>query len=233
MSFWYNEPKDGEKFASASPQDWNSANSRIEFQELAFLKNDNIYLLFFYATSFPGLVKVGDKTWKFVPQLMQISIQRKDGEKWNSKEKKKTPTPQSTIEKWVSSKLDALEEKKVYTGFLELNNSPVLNGILSGSMPLEATTAIEAQIISIEPIEGEPQLLPINELTLPTKSSWSGSGGGQKESERLSDRYAFFVTEIKRAFPEMLTDNLKEMALAYATNDEVGITVNFLLKVMG
>lgn len=201
MAVFFNAPKDGSKFSSAWIKDWENINSNIEFDALRFTSDDDYYYVYMFAKKFTDLLNLSDKNWKFEPQLMAMQIQRKDVEKWSSKESKKIPSVQSLPEKLVCRFLDKCDASKTYKGFLALQNNGFVNTALTGIDPSgkPVPEALIEQIFSgfgnLE--EAESDLIADDDVKAPVKKSWSGGSKGQSELEKLNDRLSFISAQIK------------------------------------
>jgi len=204
MSGWYNAPKDGAKFSSVAFTDMNSVNSEIQFDELRFTSDDEFYHLYFNATKFGDIVKVGDKDWKFTEQLTSIKIARKNYEKWSSKEGKKVPTEQSRVEKLVCKIFDDLDSTVSYQGFLQLQDGNGIDAILTGTMNGKDVSAMVPTLLetyaSFTPTDANK--ITDADVVAPKKSGGSYGAKAQTELEKLNDRLSFIRTQLTVVYPD-------------------------------
>lgn len=201
MTLFYNEPKDS-KFATVAITDWTAVNSNVDFDELRFASNDEFYFVYMHATKFTDVIKIGDKDWKWTPQLVMIEVARKDVEKWNPKEKKKILTAQSSTEKLVCKMLDDLDSTLCYKGTMVLQESNFNLAILTGKdaqgkdIPEAMIEMLLAPLFNFDLVE-ESSLIPVDDVKVKERKAWSGGKAGQTELEKLNDRFTFIKEQLK------------------------------------
>lgn len=207
--FYYNEKKDGEKFASIGCADWETANSTIEFSEAVFLSDEEFYYFFGYALSFSDCQKIGDKNWKWSPQLVTFKIAKKnykgrkydkDTGKWSDVDKE-----QSVGEKVVCKILESTEDDKFYKGKLQLTTDPSGKAIATGlgddgkPVPSEMLAMLLAYRGTVTEIP-ESKHFKLEDVKLPDKKGGFNRGSsGQKEIERLGDKLQFICNQLSEA----------------------------------
>jgi hypothetical protein len=220
MPIWYNEAKDGSIFSSASITDWNTVNSTIVFDELAFRSDENFYYLFMYAKTFTDLMNVGVKNWEFKPCLIQIKIARIEKyQKYDFKEKKNVEGVQSLPEKLLCNQLENLEESKFYSGKITLRSGEQVIGLVTGihpsdgkPIPDDIKNYLLNEYFRFEEIT-EPIYLKADDLKLPAKKSYSGSSQ-QSELAKIQDREKYIYGVLKQVFPAIPDDfNIYRFAL--------------------
>ena len=79
MSIFFNPPKEDSRYATVGGIDWENINTVVEFSELRYISDESYYYLYLYATKFTDLVKIGEKDWRFEPQLIILDIAKADG----------------------------------------------------------------------------------------------------------------------------------------------------------
>jgi len=227
MTVWFNEAKDGAKFASVGISDFTQCSSKIAFDELGIAENEEAYQLFLYATKFTDLAKNGDKDFKVTaekPQLVTFKVKKKDGEVWSSKEGKKIPSSQSKYEKWLCSKLSNLDASKIYCGHIEVEHT-MCSLLLDGKLEGVAAEVVQSELFSFKEV-AEPKSIKPEDLTIAAKKEWSRGSSGQKEIDKLNDRVQFLIEQVKLIDKDLNPTNLKEVADLY-TLPKVRALVDF------
>jgi hypothetical protein len=217
MAAFYNEGKDGSKFATIAITDWSTVNSSVEFDELRFASDDDFYYLFAQATKFTDVLKVGDKDWKFSPQLVTFSAARKTVQKWNKAEGKKVDTPQSDVERLVCFLLDKLDAEKAYGGFISLQNTNFIKTAIEGkdAQGKDVPEVVREQILGTlgSLYEVETELIPKDDIKVPAKKAWGNGGSkGQTELEKLGDRLTFIAGQLKASGIEYEVKSVYDLA---------------------
>jgi hypothetical protein len=218
MSFWYNTATDGEKFNSISCADWNQVNTNLEFDELAIKEDEDFYYLYGQFTKATDITKVGDKDWKFEPQLLTLKIAKKDYQKYSMKEKKRIPVSQSRVEKYYSKVFSGMNLTVIYSGKIQLQDSGFIDALLTGVDPNnnnvlpDAVLEMMASGFHAFKVVDEPTIIKPDEIKLPTKSggNW-GSGKSQTEYEKLGDRVKFVIEQFKLSIPHTEVNNFPEL----------------------
>jgi hypothetical protein len=225
--FWYIAPKEGQKYAMIGSSNWSDTASKVEFDELGFISEDDFYHVYAYATKFKGIASFGDKSWEFKPQLVKFRVARKDHEK-EDKEKKKVVVTQSRLEKWICSLFGRLEEGKIYSGFINLQDDEFCLTLATGidhntgnQIPEEVLRQMEKMQAYVVEVT-EPKHVLAEDIEIPKgKKGGFGYGGskGQTELEKLNDRVAFICQQLGFISPELKISNLAEIHEAMQTFD--------------
>jgi len=213
MVAWYNEPKADEKFASANIN-FAEANELIKFNEFAFRSDETFYYLFFYATEFKGLQKIGtNKDWKFEPGLIQVKIAKiEEYQKYDFKNKKQVATKQTPLEQLLCTILGELDESKFYQGKLKFSSGGFVDTLISGVNPADnkpLTDDHRALLLGdyrqfIE-LTTEPVHLKLDDLKIAPKAKSYGSSS-QTELARIQDREKYILQVVKKVFPTLPDD---------------------------
>lgn len=232
--FWYIEPKEGQKYANIGCSGWNEANSRIEFDELVFIKDDDFYHVFAYATAFTEIQNFNNKSWKFEPQLVKFRVARKDYQK-EDRDKNKVDVKQSRLEKWLCSLFQESEEGLVYRGWINLKDDSYCDLFVTKELkgiPIDDVVLKQMMAMSLEweLLTEPPTKINLEEdIKLP-----NGKGGygkeyakTQTESQKLSDRVKFVCEQFTLATEEPIT-NLNEIRLLLADDKKRGMAVSLL-----
>jgi hypothetical protein len=207
MPFWYNEKAEGSKFNSVACTDWATLNSNLNFDELAVKSDDEFHHLFGWCVSATDIIKMGEKNFKWEPQLLTFKIARKNYEKYDRTLKKRVPAEQSSTEKMFCKLLESLNLEKVYKAKLSLQYNNIVEMVLtekdgSGQVLPESMVSVLAANFLVVSEVSEPEHIKLDELTLPAKGNWSGGGSkGQTEYEKLNDRFKFISEQITLAYP--------------------------------
>jgi hypothetical protein len=243
MPYWYNEPGKDEKFATVVTSNYEELNSQVEFSEITSRKDDDFSYLFGWITKITDTKKYGNNDWKFEPQLLMLKFARKNYEKWDSKQKKKVPTEQHPIEKLTCQAVDTLDETKVYSGKMLLQNGNIINMLLTksdaGNTPMsdEMYNMMLSSYFSFTEIES-CEHLPVDEIKLPAKSGGGYGGYGaksQSEYDKLTDRVKFAVEQLKLAIPDKAehVNNLKDIyALMLESNADIAGMWDLITQIM-
>ncbi len=208
MPFWYNAASEGSEFNSLACTDWNQINSMIQFDELGVKSDDEFHHLFGWATSATDVIKVGEKDFKWTPQLVTIKIARKNYQKYDRVAKKKVDAEQSTIEKLLCKLLESYDLSKVYKASVQFQHSNIVKMLVDGvdtmgnPMPDMVFDSMSSSYLSMEDV-AEPGHIKLDKLQLPSKTNWGGGSKGQTEYERLNDRIKFATEQIKLAYPTL------------------------------
>ncbi|WP_201800715.1 hypothetical protein, partial [Dulcicalothrix desertica] len=83
MPFWYNTPSEGSEYSNLACTDFAGLNSLIKFDEVAFKSDDDFNYVFGYASDASDLIKVGDRDFKFTPQLITFKLAKKNYQKYD------------------------------------------------------------------------------------------------------------------------------------------------------
>jgi len=234
--FWYIEKKENQKFAMVGCSNWAEANSRIEFEELAFYKNDDFYHVFAYATAFTEIAVFGDKNWTFQPQFIKFKFATKDYQK-EDKDKNKVDVKQSRLEKWLCSLFDELEEGKFFKGWLNLKDDPYCDIFVSKELkgiPIDQSVLSQMMMMSVEMEEITPSKLTAEDITVTSSSGGFGGKGfarGQSELEKIEDRLKFLLKQVEPIAPQPI-NNLHELC-TLMENPELGGKLASILQLVG
>lgn len=203
MSFWYNK-KDDAKLANLACSEWKEVNSKIEFDELGFARDESFYYIYSKVNRFTDVMKMGDKDFKIGKELVTFKIARKDYTKKDWKTKVDVQVPQSRVEKWVCSVFDVLDATKRYKGFLDLQDGNYLDTLLSGRSPegkeLQPEFLEMMQSTYRDFKETESKEIGDDLIVVPAGYSGSSYSKGQTEIEKIKDRIAILETHAKKIF---------------------------------
>jgi hypothetical protein len=237
MPLWYNPPFKDSKFASVACSDWESVNSRFDFEELVIKSNDDFYYLFGQVVAITDLKYVkGEKDWKFEPQLIQFKIARKDYEKYDYQEKKRVPTKQSIVERFYCKCIEDLNlaDGRVYKGKIFVSSIPQIEMVVRDQLTPEMVAMTIKSMCDLLVVETS-QFIKLEELRLPEKSA-GGYGKTQSESERLNEQVSFIVSQCKLLVPELQINSIVDL-YAFYNNEEHSLKIqealHFIGKVLG
>jgi len=235
MTVWFNEAKDGAKFASVGISDYSQCSSKIAFDELGIAENDECFQLFMLATKFTDLAKNGDKDFKISadkPQLITFKVKKKDCEVWSSKEGKKVPSTQTRFEKWLCSKLSSLDASKIYCGNFEVEHT-MCSLLLEGKLEDAAAEVVESELLKFESVD-EPKFIKPEDLSIAAKKEWKSGGSSQKESERIQDRLNFLVQNMKE-FSSSVSElkTVADIVAITVENPDSFVVLQLSLSIMG
>lgn len=222
MPFWYNAAEGESKFNSLVCSDWNQINSMIQFDELGVKSDDEFHHLFGYASSATDVIKIGERDFKFTPQLLTVKIARKNYQKYDRTAKKRVDAAQSTIEKLICKLLESYDLSKVYKASVQLQQSNIVQMLVDGvdtmgkPMPDMVFDSMSSSYLSMTEVE-QPEHIKPDELQLPSKGNWGGGSKAQSEYERLSDRLKFVSEQIKAAYPALEIASAHDIANALET----------------
>jgi hypothetical protein len=217
MPFWYNAASEGSKFNSLACTDWNQVNSMVQFDELAVKSDEEFHHLFGHANSATDVIKVGEKDFKWIPQLVTIKIARKNYQKYDRVAKKKVDAEQSTIEKLICKLLESYDLSKVWKANIQFQHSNIVQMLVDGvdtmgkPMPDMVFDSMSSSYLSMSEVT-EPQHIKPDELQLPKAGNWSGGKASQTEYEKISDRMKFATEQIKLAFPTVEATSVFDIA---------------------
>lgn len=207
MGFWYNAPKEGQKFANLSCKDWFEVNTQFEFEELAWKQDDGFYHLFAYATKFTDCDQMGlgaGIKFKFEPQLVQFKVAKKNYIKKGFQGKPDKSIEQSRVEKWLCKVLSQYDEGVIYHGKFSFTDTAQIDTFLTGIDPNGQKVeplllqSMESYYYSLS-VVGESKYLKPEDIQI--KSNWKGGGSSapsQTELEVLNDRLAFVLQEVDK-----------------------------------
>ena len=205
MPFWYSVPSEGSEYSNLACTDFAGLNSSIKFEEVAFKSDDDFNYVFGYASDASDLIKVGDRDFKFTPQLITFKLAKKNYQKYDVKTKSKVDVEQSMIEKLMCQLLDELDFGNVYTGSMLIQTSNIITMLVTGKqldgspLPDGVKESMVNTYLSLKEID-EPKHIKVDALKLPEKKLW-GSGGAkaQSELEKLTDRLKKIFWELVQA----------------------------------
>ncbi len=234
--FWYQAPKEGQKYASIGCSGWSEANSTIIFDELVYCQDDGFYYIFAYATKVTELQNFGNKDWKFEPQLLTFKVAKKDYEK-QDKERKTVKVQQSRLERWLCHTLSELEEGLAYKGWINLKDDPSCDYLVTKNLngvPIDG--AIYQQMLSmnleIEALTEPPKHINVEEdVKPPSGKGGFGKGGygakSQTEAEKLADRLAFVLGQVNQA-SDIKVENVGQLASLVSGTDSVSKELRYV-----
>lgn len=204
MPLWYNPPKGDSKFATLGGS-LGDARSPIQFAEARIIKDGEVYILFGFAESIGDIQQMGEKSWKFTPQLVQVNLhsqpytkKSRKGNDWVSEQVHPT-----LIEKFLVSEFEANPDLFLgsvpFKGLINLeNNIPLLTSLVYGKgsdgkeLPEAARFYLKASFIAVEPTEAQQ----LTEAPVADKKGFAGGMRGQTEAERLAEKMAFLKREL-------------------------------------
>lgn len=226
MSLYFNPPKEDSKYATVGGIDWENINSIVEFSELRSISDESHYYLYLYATKFTDLVKIGEKDWRFEPQLITLDIAKADVVKsYNAKEKKQVDRAKSDVEKLIGLALADKDPDKAYKGFFSLQSGGHLKITLSGkdTQGKEIPEVVQQQLLStlFSLEETDTELVPVDDVKVKAKKAWSNGSKGQSEYEKLSDRLKWIADQVKLANPEIEIKTLMDLADQCEANPKI------------
>ena len=243
MAFFLDEPKDGEKFSSIRPIKWTEVSTVLSFDELRVASSDGKHRLFMVLNKdIKALAK--DASGKSSPVekttgvLLQLDSKRKPTT-WQGK-----TTEVSRMEAFLNSQIDKLDNSKSYKGSIALQDSPMLEMLISGTdatgQPIEPGFAATAWAMIWNLQETEPNLIKPEDCTAPKggSGSWGGSKG-QTELEKLNDRLEFFRIQVAKVDPDYKVDSpfdLTETAIAISSTTKINellVTIDACAILMG
>ncbi|BDA70212.1 hypothetical protein CAL7716_043780 [Calothrix sp. PCC 7716] len=226
MPFWYNTPSEGSEYSNLACTDFANLNSLIKFDEVAFKSDDDFIYVFGYASDASDLIKVGDKDFKFTPQLITFKLAKKNYQKYDVKTKAKVDVEQSMIEKLMCQLLGELDFSDVYTGTMQLQTSNIINMLVTGKqlngepLPDVVKESMVSSYLSLKEID-EPKHIKVDALKLPEKKSWGGNGAkAQSELEKINDRLTFICNQLKVDYPSREFKSLSDIIVTLTMEPE-------------
>lgn len=239
MAFYLDEPKDGEKFSTIRPIKWAEVSTVLSFDELRVASSEGKHRLFMVLNKdIKALAK--DASGKSSPvekttgTLLQLDSKRKPTT-WQGK-----TTEVSRMEGFLNSQLDKLDASKSYKGSIALQDSPMLEMLLSGTdatgEPIQSEFAATAWAMIWNLQETEPNLIKPEDCIAPKggSASWGGSKA-QTEAEKLTDRLAFIKAEVAKVAPDYKISSTLDLASAAiaATNPDNGHEIALTIEMCG
>lgn len=229
MGYFAKEDKIGAAPFIQFTEDYENSNCRIDVLELRFQVTDTAVHLYMSAHE----VSAGKKpdNWKS-GHLVYMALNKKTYRHYDLKESKAIDREPTLQEKVFIKHFETLDPEKTYSGYITFNSMPaMLEQIEKGLLTLE-----QLQMVVLSEV-AEPKLLP---ETLPTPKGGGqryGGGGGQKEADKLTDRFTF----IKAQLGPLVTDckdmfELVKFVDAVKGDDEgkyLQPTLTYLLQMMG
>lgn len=238
MPFWYNTPSEGSEYSNLACTDYAVLNSLIKFEEVAFKFDDDFNYVFGYASDASDLIKVGDRDFKFTPQLITFKLAKKDYQKYDVKTKSKVDVQQSMIEKLMCQLLGELDFGSVYAGTMQLQTSSIINMLVTGKqlngdpLPDAVKESMVSSYLSLKEID-EPKHIKVDALKLPEKKQWSGGGvKAQSEHEKLTDRLKFITEQLKIEYPSQNLVSLSDIHLLTQLEPTANLTIELALKLI-
>lgn len=218
MTFYYNAPSDKQKVASIRPMKWAEVGSVLHFDEMVVTKNDAKYRLYLILNKeVKALHSDGDQKNKPVTPITGIPLFLDIKRKASTYQGK--VTEQSRLEIFACMKLDSMDDSKCYKGSIALQDSPMLEMLMSGkdSMgnPLDENFSKTAWATMWNAQETERALLTA-ELTETPRSgggNW-GNNGGQTEAAKLTDRLDFIKQQVALIDPGYKVETVADLATA-------------------
>jgi hypothetical protein len=241
MPYWYNDVKEGEKFATPGQPKWEELNSAVTASECVVRNDEAYYYLFGWITSITDIKKYGNNDWKFEPQLMMLKFAKKDYEQYDKVSKKKVEVKQHTIEKLACKVFSTLDENIVYKSAMTLQSSNIVKMLVDGvdtlgnPMSDMMYNSMLASYFHFVPILGIPEKLAEIEIKIPSKQSSSfGFGGskGQAEIEILNDRLKFAIEQLSVACPGMKITSLSDIAVGLVTYKDAPATWDLIIQLI-
>lgn len=200
MPFWYNK-KDEEKVATLSCTNWEEVNSKVTYEELGYMSDDDFYYLIGLTSKFTDCKKRGENDFSLTDEITRVKVARRNYTKkdWNTK--KDVQVKQSRVEKWVCKILDSLDADKRYKGFIDLQDGNYLDNLLSekDSDGKELPSGfLETMSSSYRQLNETPESKITSDLLeVPKYKSFGGYSKGQSEKEKLEDRQAYMLEACK------------------------------------
>lgn len=238
MPFWYNTPSEGSEFSNLACTDFAALNSIINFEEVAIKSDDNFNYVFGFANNASDLIKVGDKDFKFTPQLITFKLAKKNYQKYDVKTKAKVDVEQSLIEKLMCQLLDELEASKVYRGTMQLQTSGIVKMLVENvdtqgkELPGVVRESMSSSYLSVVEVL-EPKHIKIDALKLPEKKPWGGSGAKeQTEYEKLTDRLKFVAEQLKLEYPSKDIKSISDIHLLTSLEPSASLTLQMCISLM-
>lgn len=238
MPFWYNTPSEGSEYSNLACTDFATLNSIINFEEVGIKADDDFNYVFGYASNASDLIKVGDKDFKFTPQLITFKIAKKNYQKYDVKTKSKVDIEQSLIEKLMCQLISELDANKVYRGTMQLQTSGIVKMLVENTdtqgkeLPGVVRESMINSYLSLVEVF-EPKYIKIDALKLPEKKSWgNGSAKLQTEYEKLTDRLKFITEQLKVEYPSQNLVSLSDIHLLTQLEPAANLTIELALKLI-
>jgi hypothetical protein len=220
MPFWYNEPKQDEKFSHLYRSDWNECNASIMFTELGIKENDTFYFLYMYADSVNDVTKIGAaRDWKFpTGELTTLKIAKKTYQKQDFKTKQQVTVEQHRVEKLFCNLLAKYDLDKVYSGSLFMQDGNIVDMLIDAKdgsgkpIASETINMMSQPYLTLEVVE-KPEHIKLTEIDLPTIGSGNSGTKGYSQSElnKLNDRLNFIIAQLKLALPDESIENIADI----------------------
>lgn len=228
MGYFAKEDKIGVTPFIQFTEDYDNSNCRIDLLELRFQITDTAVHLYMSAHD----ISAGKKpdNWKS-GHLVYMALNKKTYRHYDLKESKAVDREPTLLEKVFIKHFESLDAEKTYSGYIVFNSMPaMLEQIDAGTLTLEQLKMVVLMEVT------EPKLLP---ETLPTPKnggkSWGG-GGGQKEADKLSERFAFLKLHLGESYKDYATMNeVVSHLVGIGGTDQASIdqmTINYIVQMM-
>ncbi|HEY9658536.1 MAG TPA: hypothetical protein V6C65_08810, partial [Allocoleopsis sp.] len=185
---------------------------------------------------FSDLVKMGEKDWRFEPQLITLQVAKAETVKfYDFKQKKQSERNQSFVEKLVCYALKDCDPGKAYKGFMVLQKAGAIELALAGvdtsgnPMPELVREQLLATAFKLE--ETDTTLIPVDEVKVKEKKAWSSSSKGQTEKEKMNDRLTFLIEQIRGYKPDLELKGLGDIIEACKADSSVQNLVDWFVLV--
>jgi hypothetical protein len=229
MGYFAKEDKIGVAPFSQFTEDYENSNCRVDVLELRFQVTDTAVHLYMACHE----ISAGKKpdAWKS-GHLVYMALNKQKYRHWDLKESKAVDREPTLQEKVFIKYFETLDPEKTYSGYLVFNSMPaMLEQIDKGLLTLEQ---LMMAVLSEVP---EPKILP---ETLPVPKNGGtryGGGGGQKEADKLKERFEFLKAHLGESYKEYTTVNeIVTHLLGVAGTEQAQIdqmTINYLVQMMG
>lgn len=240
MSFIFNAPENGAKFATLNPNyaksdwSWLTLAATLEFSEFRFTSNDDFYFIFANATKLTDFKNFADLKAPWSECLVTFQVARKDYEQYQKAAGGKVTVKQSRLEKVVCMLLAGLDPAVCYSGELCLMDTSTLDNIVSGldkkgvQMSEEKIAGLLETIGTFEIVEA-PEKITDADVGVPAQKNGSGSySKGQTELEKLNDRLKFLSIHIKVVMPDVAITNVSELTQVLKNASQPEVTEIYL-----
>jgi hypothetical protein len=240
--FGYKPISDKKKVAHIYPYNWTEVNVTLEFDEMTITSSDKAYRMYFVSKKEIKTFYKESKESKAVPtnivdQPIYLDIKKVAAMNWGKMEEP------SRIEKFICFMLQSLEVGKFYKGSIQLQDSGMLDMIITGEMPGgvkitdEQRQQFAASIWKTE--ESEPKLLNLADCEVPKEFSGTSSSKSQGETDKLNDRMEFIKAQLAITCPDLKVASIHDLLAAgmakqgFANASDAMMIVDACLKLMG
>ncbi|MBE9059305.1 hypothetical protein [Sphaerospermopsis sp. LEGE 08334] len=233
MSFSYFEvdSSKGQKYARLYPPKNvdDQLSCQIDFEELQFQKDDvYIYLTGKIRSHSKGIEK-SFKEHNCPGETVVIRLLNKGEHETTYKGETKKHT-QSTLELFLCNRINALDWDKAYTGMIRFRYDGMLTYLLGDvGMTPDMKEQAEKAAINLTPLENKTIELEPLKNAVGYKGGYGGSKG-QTELEKLNDRMAFTLQQMKAIFPEAKLDSIADLIQLLASDGDKPGYVSYCLK---